>query len=100
MSAEIAMNEYRCTCGEVIMKQRVAEMLDAVAEHMIDCPEAVIEAHNSPHQPAQRRRPYPTKALYRGQGVQVLGYAGGGDFLVVQQGLTTLIHRRHLTFIK
>ena len=93
------MNEYRCRCEEYIVRYTITGMLDAVAKHMVDCPHAQAEPNAAlPERPG--RRPYPARALYRGDAVKVLGYAGGGDFIIIWGELQVLANRRHLTFTK
>lgn len=46
-------------------------------------------------------REIPRQALYRRhEHVLVLGYEGDGRFTVERDGVTTSIHRRHLTFLR
>lgn len=46
-------------------------------------------------------REFPGRALYRGrEHVLVLGYEGDGRFTVERDGVTTSIHRKHLTFLR
>lgn len=96
------MNEYQCGCGKTIVKETIIGMLDALASHIMDCPEGAKEAQPlDTFDRATKKRPYPSRALYRGiKAVRVIGYAGDGYFICLWNGDHTSIHRRHLTFTK
>lgn len=93
------MNEFTCGCGQLIARETIMEMLDALATHMLDCAEGAKEPPIEDF--VQKRRPYPSRALYRGiTPVNVIGYAGGGDFIIIRGNTQEIVARRHLTFTR